>query len=57
MLAQGLEPQIAACVAVSLHAIAGEIAADYFTSYSVTASKIMECIPDAFTAIGVRAVH
>jgi len=49
MLAQGLKPRTAACVAVSLHAIAGEIAAEYFTSYSVTASKIMECISEAFS--------
>jgi ADP-dependent NAD(P)H-hydrate dehydratase / NAD(P)H-hydrate epimerase len=54
MLAQGLEPQAAACAAVSLHAIAGEIAADSFTSYSVTASKIMECIPDAFSTCIIR---
>lgn len=49
MLAQGLPPQTAACVGVALHAIAGEIAASHLTSYCVTASKIMECIPDAFS--------
>ncbi len=49
MLAQGLEPQIAACVAVSLHGIAGEIAASHLTSYCVTASKLMDFLPDAFS--------
>jgi NAD(P)H-hydrate epimerase len=50
MLAQGLEPQTAACVAVALHGIAGEIAAAHLTSHCVTASKIMEFLPDAFSA-------
>lgn len=50
MLAQGLAPQKAACLATSLHAMAGEIAAAHLTSYCVTASAIMECIPDAFAS-------
>ncbi len=54
LLAQGLEPRTAACVGVALHAIAGEIAAEYFTSYSVTASKIMECISEAFSTYLIR---
>lgn len=48
MLAQGLAPLPAACAAVTLHALAGEIGASHLTSYCLTASKILEFIPDAF---------
>ncbi|HEY2811095.1 MAG TPA: NAD(P)H-hydrate dehydratase [Rhabdochlamydiaceae bacterium] len=48
LLAQGLEIRTAACLAVALHAIAGEIAAAELTSYCMTASDIMECLPAAF---------
>ncbi len=49
MLAQGLDPKTAACVAVTLHAIAGEIAAGFLTSYSMTASDILHFLPMAFS--------
>jgi len=49
MLAQGLDPKTAACVAVALHAIAGEIAASFLTSYSMTASDILHFLPMAFS--------
>lgn len=49
MLAQGLDPKTAACVAVALHAIAGEIAASFLTSYAMTASDILHFLPMAFS--------
>lgn len=49
MLAQGLDRKTAACVATSLHAIAGEIAADFLTSYCMTASDILHFLPMAFS--------
>ena len=49
MLAQGLDAKTAACVAVALHAIAGEIAADFLTSYCMTASDILHFLPLAFS--------
>ena len=48
LVAQQLPPRTAACVATTLHAIAGEIAAEQLTSYCMTASDIMHCIPMAF---------
>jgi NAD(P)H-hydrate epimerase len=51
MLAQGLDPRSAACTAVTLHALAGEIGARLLTSYCLTASKILEFIPDAFLEV------
>ena len=47
VIAQGVYLDIAASDAVFLHGYAGDIAADFYSEYSVTASKIIECIPDA----------
>jgi ADP-dependent NAD(P)H-hydrate dehydratase / NAD(P)H-hydrate epimerase len=49
MLAQGLDTKSAACVSVALHAIAGEISADFLTSYCMTASDILHFLPMAFS--------
>lgn len=48
LLAQGLPPFAAAQLGVYLHAIAGEYAAEDFTSYCMTASDIISAFPDAF---------
>ncbi len=50
-LAQGLEPYQAAALGVFLHGLAGEFAATILTSYSVTASDIIDHFPDAFSQL------
>ncbi len=50
MLAQGLDSRRAAAVGVYLHGIAGEAAALNLTSYCVTASDLIDFLPDAFSA-------
>lgn len=51
MLAQGLPSFEAAALAVYLHGAAGEIAAIENTSYCMTASTILEAIPEAFASL------
>lgn len=51
MLAQGLGPYEAAIVAVALHAISGEIAAEHLTSYCLIATDLIDFIPLAFQEI------
>jgi len=48
LLAQKLSPRDAAYLGVYLHGISGEYAADDLTSYSLTASDIINFYPDAF---------
>lgn len=48
MVAQGLDPRSAAALSVYLHGISGEIAADFMTSYCITASDLIDFLPDAF---------
>lgn len=48
LLAQGLQPNEAACLGVYLHAVAGEIAAVDLGSYSIIASDLIEYLPDSF---------
>ncbi len=48
MLAQGLEPVKASLLATALHGLAGEHAAINLTSYCMTASDLLEYLPDAF---------
>lgn len=50
-LAQGLEPRDAAGVAVFLHALSGEIAADHETSYGMIATDLIHFLPEAFEAL------
>ncbi len=47
-LAEGLEPERAAILGCYLHGLAGEIAADEKTSYSLIASDVIEHLPLAF---------
>lgn len=51
MLAQGLDPRQAAALAVYLHGLAGEYAASVLTSYCMTASDIIDFLPDAFSKV------
>jgi len=50
MLAQGCGALEAAILGVSLHAIAGEIAAKELTSYCLTATDLIDFMPAAFAA-------
>ncbi len=49
--AQGLQLENAACCAVYLHGLAGEIASKTLTEYSVLASDILKYIPVAIKAV------
>jgi ADP-dependent NAD(P)H-hydrate dehydratase / NAD(P)H-hydrate epimerase len=51
MLAQGLEPLKAALLATALHGLAGEHAASHLTSYCMTASDLLDYLPDAFLSL------
>ncbi len=57
MRAQGLEARTAAAVSVYLHGLAGELAASTLTSYCLTASDLIEFLPEAFLTIAVRAFY
>ncbi|MBI3237124.1 MAG: NAD(P)H-hydrate dehydratase, partial [Chlamydiales bacterium] len=48
MLAQGLDPLPAALLGTALHGFAGKLAASDLTSYCMTASDLLEYLPDAF---------
>ena len=52
-LAQGLSSRDSAALGVLLHALAGEIAADSETSYSLIATDLIHYLPDAFIELGV----
>lgn len=47
MLAQGLTPYDAACVAVYVHGLAGDIAAEHQGRRGMTATDVAACIPEA----------
>jgi NAD(P)H-hydrate epimerase len=51
MIAQGLDARRAAALAVYLHGISGEIAAANLTSYCMTASDLIDFLPDAFIQV------
>jgi NAD(P)H-hydrate epimerase len=51
LLAQGVSPLDAANLGIYIHAFAGECAADFETSYCMTASNVVEHFPDAFHAL------
>jgi NAD(P)H-hydrate epimerase len=53
-LGQGMEPFDAATTAVYLHGIAGDIAAHDFTQSALTATDIIEALPDAFRFLQSR---
>jgi ADP-dependent NAD(P)H-hydrate dehydratase / NAD(P)H-hydrate epimerase len=48
LLAQGLEPHLAAYLGVFIHGIAGEFAAEELTSYCMIASDILFYFPEGF---------
>ncbi len=48
MMAQGCDARKAASLAVYLHGLSGEIAASSLSSYCMTASDLIEFLPDAF---------
>jgi hydroxyethylthiazole kinase-like uncharacterized protein yjeF len=48
MIAQGLDARRAAAVAVYLHGLSGETAASHLTSYCMTATDLIDCLPDTF---------
>ncbi len=48
MISQGLNPRSAAAVAVYLHGLSGELAALELTSYCMTASDLIDFLPEAF---------
>lgn len=49
LLAQGMEPLDAAVTGVYLHGLAGDIAANKLTEYSLTAEKLLDALPEAIT--------
>lgn len=51
LLAQGLRPQDAAKLGVILHGIAGELAAEKYTEYRMTALEILEFVGESFKII------
>lgn len=51
LLAEGLELRDAAALGVSLHGLAGEIAAAEKTDYCVVASDVIESLPQAFSTL------
>jgi hydroxyethylthiazole kinase-like uncharacterized protein yjeF len=48
LIAQGLSPRNAAAVGVHLHGVSGEAAAHALTSYCMTASDLIDFLPEAF---------
>lgn len=54
LLGQGMQPFEAAMTAVYLHGTAGDIAAYDFTQSGLTATDIIEALPDAFRLIQTR---
>jgi ADP-dependent NAD(P)H-hydrate dehydratase / NAD(P)H-hydrate epimerase len=51
MIAQGLDARKAATLAVYLHGLSGELAATCLTSYCMTASDLIEFLPEAFQEV------
>ena len=54
LLAQGLPPFQASLLGTVIHGIAGEEGADTYTSYGLTASKLLKFIPDAIQILQPR---
>jgi NAD(P)H-hydrate epimerase len=51
LLAQGLTPEHAMQLGTYLHGLAGRFAAQKETSYCVTATSLISCLPDAFKTL------
>lgn len=51
LLAQGCEPYIAATLGVYIHGLAGDIASEILSQYSLMASDIIDALPEVFNNI------
>ena len=51
LLAQGCEPYIAATLGVYIHGLAGDIASEKLSEYSVMANDIIDALPDVFKSV------
>ena len=51
LLAQGAKPYIAATLGVYIHGLAGDIASEKLSEYSVMASDIIDALPEVFRSI------
>jgi NAD(P)H-hydrate epimerase len=51
LLAQGCEPYIAATLGVYIHGLAGDIASEKLSQYSVMASDIIDALPEVFNSL------
>lgn len=51
LLAQGCEPYIAATLGVYIHGLAGDIASEKLSQYSVMASDIIDALPQIFISL------
>ena len=52
LLGQGMVPIDAASLAVHVHGLAGDIAAERFTQRGMIASDLLTCLPDAWRSVG-----
>lgn len=57
LLAQGMDSYSASIMAIYLHALAGEIAAEEKTSYCMIASDLLDTLPYAFMIVASNASH
>ncbi len=51
LLAQGCEPYIAATLGVYIHGLAGDIASEMLSQYSLMASDIIDALPEVFNSL------
>lgn len=51
LLAQGCSPSVAATLGVYIHGLAGDIASEKLSEYSVMASDIVDALPEVFKSI------
>ncbi len=51
LLAQGCKPYIAATLGVYIHGLAGDIASEKLSEYSVMASDIIDALPEVFNSL------
>lgn len=52
LLGQGMPPLEAAALAVHVHGLAGDVAAERFTQRAMIASDLLTCLPDAWRRLG-----
>lgn len=51
LLAQGCEPYIAATLGVYIHGLAGDVASQIHSQYSIMASDIIDALPEVFNSL------